>query len=101
MSWHILKKSILVVDLSISLHLSEKADDPQYLDPLNAGSSRFKYNCLAEVSLISLSSEKERKPLQGSPRCSVTHARRDVNITSLSLFRHRDGVKIHTGYKAY
>ena len=34
------------------------------------------------------SSEKKRKPLYGSPRCSVTHAPRDVNATSFPLFRN-------------
>lgn len=35
--------------------------------------------------------------MHGSPRCSVTHARRDVSATSLQLFRHWAGVKIQTG----
>ena len=60
----------------------------------------FCFPLLAAVSLISHSSEKERKPLHGSLRCSVTHARRDViinpSISPLDNLRRR--FRSHTPY---
>ena len=69
-------KGVSVVALSL---FPEKAKEP-------AGSR-----------VISVSSQKERKPLKEFPRCSVTHGRVDVSVRRLSLFHHFAGVTIQTG----